>query len=233
MSQYTQNYPSIPVADLGVEQRSTFIVRTYAHLAGAIALFTAIEVFIFTQGYDVPIAKALTSVSWLLVLGGFMVVSWLASRVAASAQSKPAQYGALFGYVLAQAILFVPLLYVANRMVGGGVISSAAGVTLAGFGLLTGIVFVTRKDFSFLRIFLVWTAILALVAIAAAAIFGLKLGFWFSVGMVLFAGAAILHDTSNVLRYYPQDRYVSAALQLFASVALLFWYVLSIFISRR
>jgi hypothetical protein len=232
MSQYSNNYPSIPVADLGAEQRSTFILRTYAHLAGAIALFTAIEVFLFKSGLALPIARALTSVSWLLVLGGFMLVSWLASRVAAKAESKPAQYAGLFGSVVAQAIIFVPLLYVANQL-ADGVISSAAGVTLAGFALLTGIVFVTRKDFSFLRIFLVWTAILALLAIVASVIFGFKLGFWFSLGMVVFAGAAILHDTSNVLRHYPENRYVSAALQLFASVALMFWYVLQLFMSRR
>jgi len=46
------------------------------------------------------------------------------------------------------------------------------------------------------------------------------------------AGAAILFDTSNILRTYPEDRYVSAALQLFASVALMFWYVLRLFMSR-
>ena len=45
-------------------------------------------------------------------------------------------------------------------------------------------------------------------------------------------GAAILYDTSNVIHHYPEDRYVGAALQLFASVALLFWYVLQIFLAR-
>ena len=42
----------------------------------------------------------------------------------------------------------------------------------------------------------------------------------------------ILYDTSNVLHHYPEDRYVAGALQLFASVALMFWYVLRIFMSR-
>ena len=49
-------------------------------------------------------------------------------------------------------------------------------------------------------------------------------------GLVLF-GAAILYDTSNVLHHYPEDRYVGAAVQLFASVALLFWYVLQVLMS--
>ena len=51
--------------------------------------------------------------------------------------------------------------------------------------------------------------------------------------MVAFAGAAILYDTSNVLRHYPEDRYVAASLELFASTALMFWYVLRLLSSRR
>ncbi len=47
------------------------------------------------------------------------------------------------------------------------------------------------------------------------------------------AGAAVLYDTSNVLRHYPEDRYVAASLQLFASVAVMFWYVLRIFMASR
>ena len=50
--------------------------------------------------------------------------------------------------------------------------------------------------------------------------------------MVVFAAGAILHDTSSVIRDFPEDRYVAASLQLFASVALLFWYVLRLFMSR-
>jgi FtsH-binding integral membrane protein len=51
--------------------------------------------------------------------------------------------------------------------------------------------------------------------------------------MVALAGGAILYDTSNVLHHYPEDRYVAAALELFASVALMLWYVLRLFLSRR
>lgn len=67
----------------------------------------------------------------------------------------------------------------------------------------------------------------------ASVIFGFQLGTFFSVAMVGFAGAAILYDTSNILREYPEDRYISAALQLFASVALMFWYVLRLFMGER
>ena len=92
---------------------------------------------------------------------------------------------------------------------------------------------VTKRDFSFLRSLLFWGGICALVMIVAGVVFGFQLGTFFSVGMVAFAGGAILYDTSNVLHHFPEDRYVGAALQLFASVALLFWYVLTLFLRAR
>ena len=222
----------VPVAALGDDARAAFLTRTYAHLLGAILLFALIEVFFFTSGLAVTIYNALTGVSWLLVLGGFVVVSWFASRAAATAESKAAQYGALGGFVLAEAIIFVPLLVMAELSVGGGVIGSAAWVTLLGFSALTAIVFFTGKDFSFLGGIVKWGLGLALVAIVAGVLFGFNLGTWFSVAMIGLAGAAILYDTSKVLNEYPEDRYVSAALTLFASVALMFWYVLRLFMSR-
>ena len=72
-----------------------------------------------------------------------------------------------------------------------------------------------------------------LVLIVAAVIFGFELGVFFSVAMVGLAGGAVLHDTSKVLHHYPEDRYVAASLELFASVALMFWYVLQLFMSRE
>jgi FtsH-binding integral membrane protein len=57
------------------------------------------------------------------------------------------------------------------------------------------------------------------------------LGLWFSVAMVVLAGGFILYDTSNVLHHYRTDQHVAASLALFASVALLFWYVLRILLA--
>ena len=67
---------------------------------------------------------------------------------------------------------------------------------------------------------------------AGSLIFSFELGTWFSVAMIAFAGAAIPHDTSNVPHNFPENRYDGAALELFASVALMFWYVLRLFMSR-
>ncbi len=215
-----------------VGQRSQFLSRTYGHLTGAIFLFAAIEVVLFKTGVAESIARALIGTSWLIVLGGFMVVGWLASRTAAVATSPASQYLALCGYVVAEAVIFVPLLYVAEAYAPGA-IGSAALVTFLGFAGLTAIVFVTRKDFSFLRTLLFWGFVVGLLLIVASVLFGWNLGTWFSVGMVALAGGAVLYNTSEILHRYPDDRHVAAALQLFAAVALMFWYVLRLFMRAR
>jgi FtsH-binding integral membrane protein len=221
----------IPVAELSAQSRSDFIWRTYGHVAAAILLFAGIETYLFDSGLAVPMAQSMLGFNWLLILGAFMIVGWLATHVAHTVQSKPLQYVALVGFVVAQAIIFLPLLAIAMSL-QPGIVESAVGVTLLGTGGLTAVAFITRKDFSFLRGMLVWGGILALIGIAASVLFGFQLGTWFSVAMIGFAGAAVLYDTSNILHHYPEDRYVGAALQLFASIALMFWYVLRLFMSR-
>ncbi len=223
--------PAIP--HVLTSDRSAFIVKTYLHLLGAILAFVGIEAAIFNAGYADRIGQMMAGrAAWIAVLGGFMIVGWLATMVANTSLSLPAQYVALAGYVLAEAIIFVPLLYIANAYVPGA-IRIAAMCTLLGFVGLTLVAFGTRKDFSFLRGVLIWSGICALVAIVASAIFGFTLGVLFSVLMVAVAGGSILYDTSNVIHHYSEDRYVAASLSLFASVALLFWYVLRIVMAAR
>lgn len=222
----------LPVASIGVDERATFITRTYIHLFGAILGFAGVEVWLFKSGIAEVLARSMLGVNWLFILGGFMIVNWFASRVALSSRSLPAQYAALAAFVFAEAIIFVPLLYIA-QFYAPGTIESAATVTLFAFTGLTAVAFVTRKDFSFLGGILRWGFIMALVMIVAGVLFGFELGTYFSVAMVALAGGAILYDTSNVLRLYPEDRYVAAALALFASVALMFWYVLRLFLASR
>lgn len=229
MDSYSQ---TVAVNELDAQTRGTFVSRTYAHLFGAVCAFILIEVFFFKTGLAPMIARGLLGVSWLLVLGGFVIVSWLASRTAHLAGSKAAQYIALGCYVVAESVIFVPLLYIADK-VAPGAVTSAATVTFLAFAALTAVVFLTGKDFSFLRGLLCWGGIIALALIVGGVLFGFHLGTYFSVAMVAFAGAAILYDTSNILHHYPEDRYVAAALELFASVALLLWYVLRLFLNRR
>lgn len=220
----------VPVSMSSVEERADFISKTYMHLFGAMIGFVLFEAAIFQT--ELPaIMTSMLGGNWLIVLGGFMLVSWFANRTAMNATSVASQYGALVAFVVAWGIMFVPMLYIA-QMTAPGVIESAATVTLLGFAGLTAVAFMTRKDFSFMGGMLRWIGIVAIVAIVGSLIFGFELGTYFSIGMIAFAGAAILYDTSNVLHHYPEDKYVAAALSLFASVALMFWYVLRLFMAR-
>lgn len=214
-----------------IDSRSRFLVQTYGHLFGAIIGFTLLQVYLFQSGLAYTIAQTLLGFNWMLIIGAFMVVSWLASRVAHTVESYAMQYLALAGYVVAQAIIFVPLLFIANYYAPGA-IQNAAYITLIGFTGLTAIAWTERIDFSFLGGVLKWLGLMALVLIGASIFMGFELGLLFSIGMVAFAGAAILYDTSRILHHYPHHMYVGAALELFASIALMFWYVLRIFIAR-
>ena len=219
-----------PVAQASVEPRSEFIWKCYAHVVGGILAFAGILAYLFSTGVADRIALPLLN-NWLLVLGAFMLVGWGASHVAHRLESTAAQYAGYAVLVFAEAIIFVPMLYMA-MLYQPGVIDSAAGVTILGSVGLIATAMITRKDFSFLRGMLVWGGMLALGGIVASLIFGFQMGTWFSVAMIGFAGAAVLYDTSNIMHHYPEDKYVAAAMSLFASIALMFWYVLRLFMSR-
>ncbi len=220
-----------PVSDASVEDRSDFIWKCYAHVVGAILAFAAIEVYFFQSGIAERIAGPMLN-NWWMVLGVFILAGWGATHVAHRVQSINAQYAAFAAFIVLEALIFAPMLFIAS-IKAPGIIDSAAGVTVLGCVGLIATVMVTRKDFSFLRGMMVWLFFLALAAIVGSLIFGFELGTWFSVAMIGFAGAAVLYDTSNILHHYPQDKYVAASMQLFASIAMMFWYILRLFMSRN
>ena len=223
-----------PVAQHSADVRVRFMRRVYAHLMGAVAGFVLIEFFLFSTGIAYSITEFIfngPSYSWLLILGGFAVVSWLASSVAHRATTPAAQYSAYTALIVAEALLFVPLLVFASLQAPGS-ITSAALLTAVGFTGLTVIAITSGRDFSVLGAYVKWALIVALMLIVGAVVFGFELGTWFSVVMIGVAGCAILYDTSKVLRSYPPDREVAASMELFASLALLFWYVLRLVSDR-
>lgn len=213
-----------------VDARARFIVRTYNHLFLAILAFTAVEVALFATGMIMPIARGVGG-HWWLAFGAFILVGWIGRSFARRTDNVALQYLGLAAIVGTWSLIFAPLLVFAEAFAPGA-IQSAALVTILSFAGLTAIAFVTRKDFSFLRGILMWGGVCALVLIVAAALFGFKLGTFFMVAMVALAGGSILYDTSNVIHHYREDQHVAAAIELFADVALLFWYLLSIFSSR-
>ena len=218
------------VAQAAVEDRVAFIRRTYSHLVGAVLAFCVLSYALFASGMSEKIAGwALGNgkFGWLVFLGGFMAVGWIADKWARSDTSVGMQYLGLGLYVVAEALIFAPILYIAGTAYSG-VVPTAGLLTVITFIGLTGTVFITKKDFSFLRGILMISVFAALGLIVAGAIFGFNLGLWFSVAMVLVAAGYVLYYTSNVLLHYRTDQHVAASLALFAAIALLFWYILRI-----
>lgn len=223
-----------PVSSLSVSDRSEFIWKCYAHVVGAILAVAAIETYLFQSGVAMSIAGPMMQ-SPMLVLMAFIGLSWGASHLAHRLESKTSQYAAFALFVVVWSLMFVPMLAIAmvkSAQTGTNIIESAATVTVFGCVALVATAMITRKDFSFLRGILVWGFFIAMGLIGASFLFGWNLGTWFSVGMIGFAGAAVLYDTSNIMHHYPQDKYVAASMALFGSIAMMFWYILRLFISR-
>jgi FtsH-binding integral membrane protein len=182
-------------------------------LFAAIVAFAVLEAVLLST----PIAERLTILmlgsaggySWLIVMGLFMGVSHVADRWAHSATSLGTQYMGLSLYVVAQALITLPLLFIALSRGPVNVIPSAA--------ITTGCVF---------------TGLSAMGLIVCSILFGFSLGIFFTVAMIGLASGYILMSTSRVLHEYHIGQHVAASLSLFAAVALLFWYILQFFMSR-
>lgn len=227
----------LPAAQARADTRAAFIRRTYLHLAGAVGAFVIIEILLLRSALPGLMLRFIqgNSYGWLMILGAFILAGWMARSLAASAASVQMQYLGLGLYVVAEAVIFVPILYLAAFYSSPEVLPNAALLTALLFAGLTAVAFTTRTDFSFLGGILTIGGFVALGAIVGGVIFGFGLGLLFSVAMVGLASAAILYDTSKILHHYSPDQHVAASLELFASVALLFWYVLRILmrLSRR
>ncbi|MCI0682159.1 MAG: Bax inhibitor-1 family protein [Gemmataceae bacterium] len=239
MAYYELDYPLAIQAERS--ERAAFIRRTYAHLAGAILAFTALEFAFFTLVPQEGVRQFMNTffgspISLLILLAAFLGVGYLAQYWAHASTSPAMQYLGLGLYVVFEAFIFIPILYIAmmySRDGGQNIIAQAGIMTLCIFGGLTMAVFATGKDFSFLGPILSIAGFVALGTIVAALLFGFNLGLLFSFLMVAFASAFILYETSNVLHHYHTNQHVGAALQLFAAVALMFYYILRIFLQSR
>ena len=216
-----------------VGARTAFIRRTYAHVAGALVAFVALEALFLRLIPETFIGRMMTGYNGFIVLAAFMFVGWIADRWASSGASPAMQYLGLGLYVAAEAFIFTPLITLAAFYSSPQLLPSAAMLTLAVFAGLTLLVLGTGKDFSFLRAGLSVGSFIALGLLLASLLFGFNLGTIFAAVMVTLASGYIIYYTSNVLHHYRTDQHVAASLALFAAVALLFWYILSIFLSSR
>jgi len=236
-------------ATVGVSDRVRFIRQTYLHLLGAILGFAGLLYLLMTnetlfEKVSIPLISFAFGGrwNWGIVLAAFMVVSWIADYWASHATSRAMQYLGLGIYVVAEALIFVPLLAIVaikthDILARGGhepnILRDAAFTTLAIFGALTATVLISKKDFSWMRSGLAMLGAAAMMLIVLSLVFGFNLGIVFSIAMVVLAAGYILYQTSQVLAHYDPRQHVAAALALFSSVALMFWYVIRIFLRMR
>jgi FtsH-binding integral membrane protein len=230
MNQYTNPYSVGMISDSPESERAAFIRKTYWHLAAAIALFAALEGLFISMGLGTAALTLLgtSRYSWLLVMGAFMFVSWLANNWATNGSSQGLQYAGLVLYTVAEAVIFLPMIVLAMALTGdAGLVLQAGLITTAMVIGISTIALTTKKDFSFLGGILKIGGFVVIGLIVASFILPISLGLWFSAAMVIFASASILYNTSNLIHRYQPGQHVAASLSLFASVALLFWYLLS------
>ncbi len=236
------NVRSIPgaVATLGVSDRVDFLRKTYGLLGVALIGFAAICFGMMRFAPETSIKWsmwALSGFNWLLVMGMFIGVGMISERLAHSETSRGLQFLGLAIGVVAYGFLFQPLLWYvfARAGVSGGtsLITQAALITIAIFVGLTLTVFLTKKDFTFMRGALTIGAFAALGVIIASVLFGFSLGGVFAGAMILLMAGYVLYQTSLVMSHFPPTAYVAAALMLFSTVATLFWYVIRLLMSLR
>jgi FtsH-binding integral membrane protein len=244
------------VATLGVSDRVAFLRKTYGLLGVSLIAFAAFTAgilnFMTETSYRFSEFAFRGQWTWILVLVMFMVVGMVSQRLAMSQTSRGLQFVGLGISVLAWSILLQPVLWVLMVKFGNPealftgttlhpalsgqaaqILGEAVVITLAIFIGLTATVFLTKKDFSFMRGALAIASFAFLGVILASAIFGFHMGALFcGFGILLMAGY-ILYQTSLVMSYFPPTGYVAAALMLFSTVATLFWYVLQLLMSMN
>jgi len=225
---------SMPVAAADEETRADFIRKTYLHVAGAIAAMIGLLTVYFVaapQALQVNIAQALTANKWiwLLVLGLWFGAGYLANALTASPGSKGKQYAGLGLYVVVMAVVMLPILTFLKFTGQAGLIGQAAILTLVIFGSLTVFVMVTGANFSFLRGIIGIGMGVAMAVILASILFEFNLGLWLTIPVIALLCGSILYQTSSVMNEFPVGFHVAAALGLFSTVAVLFLWILDLF----
>jgi modulator of FtsH protease len=140
---------------------------------------------------------------------------------------------ALFTFTTFTGVVISPLIWLVNIYNPGSILT--AGVLTVGiFGGLTLYVFISKRDFSFLR----GMVTVGLIVVILAGVLNLFLGsgaFGFAIAaaaLLLFSGF-VLYDTSNIIRRYPTNEYVQGALALYLDAFNIFLALLRILNSGR
>lgn len=204
---------------LQTDERIGFLGKTYGFLALCIASGSIGSWF--SMGLSFPHEHPFIMLA--IMIGGIFAVQ-ATRHIQGVNIAMLLGFGAITGMAIAP---LVGMVAAKSEML----VAQAFFTTAITFVSLTAYVFISGKDFSFLKGF-VWVGLIAMIVLGLSNYFffqssGLSLAI--SAMSVLLFSAFILYDTSNILRDYPNDEYISAALTLYLDVFLLFQNLLVLF----
>lgn len=196
-------------AESGLAERLGFVRKVYAlffaatlFAVGGVAIGFAFPEFVFSI-----FARPL--VAFLVLIGGVFAAQ-------AVRHVRGLNLLALFGFTTLTGLVISPLMifYAATNPTS---IIQAGVLTVAIFGGLTAYVFITKRDFSFLR-GLLFTGLIMVVVGGLLNVFLIgssAIGFAIAAMCLLLFSGYVLYDTSNIIRRYPTNEYVAGALSLY------------------
>jgi len=206
-----------PAASVTTTERLVFIKKVYSLLAMSMGS-AAVGAYLGSGPLLLLVAPNMM-LFFILQIGLIFFASF-------AARKPGLNMVALFSFTTVSGLTLGPLLY----QVGPSIAAEAFALTAITFAGLSMYVVYSKKDFSFMSGFLM-TGLIVLVVGGLLNMFFIQSGmmhFVMSGASVLLFSGFILYDTSNILRYYGTDEYVSATLALYLDVLNLFIALLSI-----
>ena len=214
----------VPAAHVSVPERMAFLRKIYGLLS--ISVFMAAAASWMTLGNESFLRTVYSNMLLFIILefAAIFFTFWARKR-------ETLGLIALFSFTILTGITTAPILLVYT----GATITKAAfltGLTFAGLSFYT---IVSKKDFSFLGgILTVSLIVLIIGGLLNAFLFkSSAVSFLYSAAGVFIFSGFILYDTSNILRRYPTDEYISATLTLYLDVLNLFLMLLNLLGGRR
>jgi FtsH-binding integral membrane protein len=140
---------------------------------------------------------------------------------------------ALFAFTTFTGVVISPLIAIVGQINPGSILT--AGVLTVGiFGGLTAYVFISKRDFSFMRgMLMVGLIVVILAGLMSFFVASGALGFAVSAAALLLFSGFVLYDTSNIIRHYPTNEYVSGALALYLDAFNIFLALLRLLNANR
>jgi modulator of FtsH protease len=204
-------------------ERATLVRRTYGLVFLSVITTILGSAFAFTQP-AVMDASAQHPFIMMIALFAPLIMAQRAAR------EFPKNIILTFLFTFIEGIFIAPFLLLAERN-APGVVSQAAILTFAAFGVLSLYAVVSRRDFSAWGSFLMVGLFVLFAAIILNAFVGSAAGgLWIAaVGVMIFSGLLVF-DTWRLLRSgaYGQDDYVLAAVAIYLDLLNMFIFILSL-----